>query len=68
MISAYLRINKTEESELNKLSKEINMQRLQNNKKIVKESEILHMLIDFAFKYSEIKDGEIVIKNSFLQE
>lgn len=68
MISAYLRINKTEESELNKLSKEINMQRLQNNKKIVKESEILHMLIDFAFKNSEIKDGEIVIKNSFLQE
>lgn len=68
MISAYLRINKREESKLNALSKEINLQRLKHNKNIVKESEILHMLLEFAFKNCEVKGGEIKLKDSSLQE
>lgn len=62
MISAYLRINKKEESKLNELSKKLNIQRLEMNKPVVKESEILHMLLDIAFKNHEVKEGEIYIK------
>lgn len=68
MISAYLRINKKEESKLNELSKKLNIQRLEMNKPVVKESEILHMLIEFAFKNCEVKGGEIKLKDSSLQE
>ncbi len=62
MISAYLRIKKNEEISLMKLSKEVNMQRLEKNMPVLKESEILHLLINEAFKKAIAKDGNIIIE------
>lgn len=50
MISAYLRINKKEEKSLIDLSQEVNRQRLDLKMGVMKESEILHELINEAFK------------------
>lgn len=62
MISAYLRINKNEEKSLVNLSEEINRQRLDLKLGVMKESEILHKLINEAFKKAKIVNGEIIIE------
>ena len=62
MSSPYLRINKFEEELLNKISKELNTSRLENNLSVMKESEIMHEIIKVAAKKIEIIKGEIVIK------
>lgn len=62
MSSPYLRINKFEEELLNKISKELNTSRLENNLGVMKESEIMHEIIKVASKKIEIIKGEIVIK------
>lgn len=61
MISAYLRINRNEEKALMDLSKELNKQRLDRNLTVRKESEILHELINEAFKKARVEDGKIII-------
>ena len=62
MSSPYLRINKFEEELLNKISKELNTSRLENNLGVMKESEIMHEIIKVASKKIEIIKGEIIIK------
>lgn len=62
MSSTYLRINKFEEELLNKISKELNTSRLENNLGVMKESEILHEIIKVASKKLEVIKGELVIK------
>lgn len=59
MISAYLRIKKNEEKALLNLSQEINRQRLDLNMGVIKESEILHELLNEAFKKAHAVKGEI---------
>jgi hypothetical protein len=62
MISAYLRINKAEEKSLMNISEEINRQRLDLKMGVIKESEILHQLINEAFKKAKVVNGKIVIE------
>ena len=62
MISAYLRINKSEEKSLMNISEEINRQRLDLKMGVIKESEILHQLINEAFKKAKVVNGKIVIE------
>lgn len=62
MISAYLRINKAEEKALMNISEEINRQRLDLKMGVIKESEILHQLINEAFKKAKVIKGKIVIE------
>lgn len=62
MISAYLRINKREEKSLLELSEQVNKQRLELKMGVLKESEILHRLINEAFKVAIAENGEVKIK------
>lgn len=62
MISAYLRINREEEKKLMELSKMVNIERLNLNMNVMKESEILHALIKEGFKRAGTENGNIVIK------
>lgn len=62
MISAYLRINKAEEKSLMNISEEINRQRLDLKMGVIKESEILHQLINETFKKAKVVNGKIVIE------
>lgn len=62
MIPAYLRINKAEEKSLMNISEEINRQRLDLKMGVIKESEILHQLINEAFKKAKVVNGKIVIE------
>ena len=62
MISSYLRINKAEEKSLMNISEEINRQRLDLKMGVIKESEILHKLINEAFKKAKVVNGKIVIE------
>lgn len=62
MISAYLRINKKEEKSLLELSSQVNKQRLDLKLGVLKESEILHRLINEAFKKAIAEDGEVKLK------
>ena len=62
MISAYLRINKAEEKSLMNISEEINRQRIDLKMGVIKESEILHQLINEAFKKARVVKGKIVIE------
>ncbi len=62
MISAYLRINKKEEKSLLELSEQVNKQRLDLKMGVLKESEILHRLINEAFKKAKAEDGDVKIK------
>jgi len=61
MISAYLRIKKNEEKALESLSQEVNRQRLDLKMGVMKESEILHELLNEAFKKARAEDGKIKI-------
>ena len=62
MISAYLRINIKEEKSLIELSKKLNRERLDRNLPVMKDSEILHALINEGFKKAKVIDGNIIIE------
>ena len=62
MISAYLRINRKEEKNLMELSKKLNQERLERNFKVMKESEILHALINEGFKKAKVVEGNIILE------
>lgn len=62
MISAYLRINRKEEKSLMELSKKLNQERLERNLPVMKESEILHALINEGFKKAKVIEGNIIIE------
>lgn len=62
MISAYLRINRKEEKNLMELSKKLNQERLERNFTVMKESEILHDLINEGFKKAKVVEGNIILE------
>ena len=62
MISAYLRINRKEEKNLMELSKKLNRERLERNFTVMKESEILHALINEGFKKAKVVEGNIILE------
>lgn len=62
MISDYVRLKKEEKKRINELSDEVNRQRLDLKMGVIKESEVLHELIDEAFKKVEVIQGKINIK------
>lgn len=62
MISAYLRINRKEEKSLMELSKKLNQERLERNLPVMKESEILHALINEGFKKAKVVKGNIILE------
>jgi len=62
MISDYLRLKKEEKKRINELSNEINKQRLNLNLGVLIESEVLHELIQEAFKKAKVENGKIIIK------
>lgn len=62
MISAYLRINRKEEKNLMELSKILNTERLNLNLPVMKESEILHSLIQEGFKKAKVVEGVIKLE------
>jgi hypothetical protein len=62
MISAYLRINRKEEKNLMELSKKLNQERLERNFTVMKESEILHALINEGFKKAKVVEGNIILE------
>lgn len=62
MISAYLRINRKEEKNLMELSKKLNQERLERNLAVMKDSEILHALINEGFKKAKVVEGKIVLE------
>lgn len=62
MISAYLRINRKEEKNLMELSKKLNQERLERNLAVMKDSEILHALINEGFKKAKVIEGKIVLE------
>lgn len=62
MISAYLRINRQEEKNLLELSNKLNRERLDRNLPVMKDSEILHALINEGFKKAKVMNGKIIIE------
>lgn len=62
MIAAYLRIKKAEEMQIDEISKKLNRERLDHDLPVMKESEILHEIINQALKRVTIKNGKIEIK------
>lgn len=62
MISDYLRLKKEEKKRISELSNEVNKQRIDLKIGVIIESEVLHELIDEAFKKAEVIKGKITIK------
>lgn len=58
---AYLRIKKVEDDLLKKIRDELNRQRLDMGKEVMKDSEIFHDLLIKSLNKCEIKDGELII-------
>ena len=48
---------------MTKLSKNVNRERLDRDMPVIKESEVLHQLIDEAFKKAKVKDGYLYEQN-----
>lgn len=60
---AYLRIKKIEDELIKKVSDELNRQRLEINKPVMKESEIFHEVIIKGLENCKIENGEIVFRS-----
>jgi hypothetical protein len=58
---AYLRVKKIEDDLLKKIKDELNRQRIDLNKDVMKDSEILHDVLIKALEKCEIKDGELIV-------
>lgn len=58
---AYLRVKKIEDDLLKKISDELNRQRLDRGKRVMKDSEILHDVLIKALEKCKVEDGEILI-------
>lgn len=62
MISDYLRLKKEEKKQISELSDMVNQQRIDLKMGVIIESEVLHQLIDEAFKKAVAEGGKIKIK------
>lgn len=62
MISDYLRLKKEEKKLISELSNEVNKQRLENNLGVIKESELVHLLLKEAFAKTIVINGQIKFK------
>lgn len=58
---AYLRVKKIEDELLKKISEELNRQRLDLGKNVMKDSEILHDVLIKALQNCKIENGELII-------
>ena len=58
---AYLRIKKIEDELIKKISEELNRQRLDLRKNVMKDSEILHDILIKGLQNCRIENGELII-------
>ena len=58
---AYLRIKKIEDELIKKISEELNRQRIDNGKNVMKDSEIMHDVLIKGLKKCKIVNGELII-------
>ena len=58
---AYLRVKKIEDELLKKISEDLNRQRLDLGKNVMKDSEILHDVLIKALQNCKIENGELII-------
>lgn len=58
---AYLRIKKIEDELVKRISFELNKQRLEMGKDVMKESEILHDVLIKALEKCKVEKGELII-------
>lgn len=57
----YLRVKKIEDELLKNISEELNRERLDLGKNVMKDSEILHDVLIKALKKCKIEKGELII-------
>jgi len=62
MISDYLRLKREERKQISELSDKVNQQRIDLKMGVIIESEVLHQLIDEAFKRAIAEKGIVKIK------
>lgn len=58
---AYLRVKKIEDELVKKISFELNKERLEMGKEVMKESEILHDVLIKALEKCKIEKGELIV-------
>lgn len=58
---AYLRVKKIEDELLRKISDEVNRERLELGKGVMKDSEILHDVLIKALEKCKVEKGELII-------
>jgi len=58
---AYLRVKKIEDELLKKISEELNRQRLDLGKNVMKDSEILHDVLIKALEKCKVEEGELIV-------
>lgn len=58
---AYLRVKKIEDELVKKISFELNKQRLEMGKDVMKESEILHDVLIKALEKCKVDKGELIV-------
>lgn len=58
---AYLRVKKIEDELLKKISDELNRERLELGKGVMKDSEILHDVLIKALEKCKVVKGELII-------
>lgn len=58
---AYLRVKKIEDELLRKISDEVNRERLELGKGVMKDSEILHDVLIKALEKCRVEKGELII-------
>lgn len=57
----YLRIKKVEDELLERIKDDLNRERIENGKQVMKDSEIFHDLLIKALKKCKIEKGELII-------
>lgn len=58
---AYLRVKKIEDEIVKKISVELNKQRLEMGKEVMKDSEILHDILIKALEKCKVEKGELIV-------
>ena len=58
---AYLRVKRIEDELVKKISEELNRQRLDLGKNVMKDSEILHDVLIKALEKCKVEKGELIV-------
>lgn len=58
---AYLRVKKIEDELVKRISFELNKQRLEMGKDVMKESEIMHDVLIKALEKCKVEKGELIV-------